>query len=426
MEKIRTPIIPLPYSSKDTSFKDELMVDIDNSDLIIKANNKESKLSDMAIRKLAADGFIHTYIYGFDINILSEDSEESVSYTDGCIGYTPLKINNEGTVEYGSWYTDITNFFGVRPCIVKDGEVVCYLDPKDNSRTIDGQAVDLTNKEIGNVMIEFKKRYYKFTATSTTLSFRVANYKIDDDYICDAFMSSTGMTELDKMYIAAYDSYNDNGILRSLPNHEASTFTIDTLMTAIENTEFGIYQNFNYAKFMYLVGLTWLVTKNRDSQYSIGYGRVDNTDTIDNHISKELFEWDGTNLTVFGIHNLWGNIPIITDGLVLYNNKIYYKIDGMSTDIQDYTYLCDFSSTEGWIDKYLVYKNSILIPGKVGSTASNSSFGTYFDSNTYVPDTMYYLLTSNGITSKILTSVSWMRFHNSNNINYGSRLTLTM
>lgn len=69
-----------------------------------------------------------------------------------CCSYADDAVNM--AVGSSEWDT----FFGHKPCLFKNGEVVKYLNPNDYTKDVDGNDVDITSGDAGDVMIEFPLR----------------------------------------------------------------------------------------------------------------------------------------------------------------------------------------------------------------------------------------------------------------------------
>lgn len=327
-------LIPLDYEEKRFATNNELLIDKQTQDLYaIDNNGKLISFYDEYLSKLEKDEVItkHT-IYGIKINMNNPDSEGSVVYTNDSKKFTPLSVDlSTGECDYGSWKDIITEFFGVRPCIFSN-VVEAYLDPNDYTKTIDGE--DASNYN-GNVMIEFKKRYYKFYVEGDSLCFKVSDGKVDDTYIQDAFLiDSDGVDTInDYMYISAYAaSKDDQGKIRSVSGVEPYIpFTeLSDLLTEIEVED--RYTVLGYTKYLYILGLSWLVSRSLDSSI-FGNGQdIFTSGVLDN---KGLFYgvYNGPN-KIFGIENLFIGLPLLCAGITSNSGNIYMAKHGPYSTIQ--------------------------------------------------------------------------------------------
>jgi hypothetical protein len=163
--------------------------------------------------------------YGISIDMTNTDPTSAVTYIDDAVDFTPLSVDlTTGVCDYGSWEDIITNIFGCKPCLWKDGSRTDYLNPNDYTLKADGTEADITSGDEGDVMVEFKKCWYKFSyiytsSTDIRLTFEIANYnRSKDGFVTAAFKSEDGKaSDVNYFYYGAYNGYMDSDSkLRSL------------------------------------------------------------------------------------------------------------------------------------------------------------------------------------------------------------------
>lgn len=186
---------------------------------------------------------------------------------------------------------------------------------------------------MGQVMIKFKKNYYKMMTKGNKLQIRIANYRADSEYISDAFKSDT---DKDCMYIAAYPASKrgDN----PLGSSSSDTPITDTLVNLRELRDEN-YELYAYDKYKYLYCLLAILTKSLDFNKKIGTGAsVDLPNGTMN--TAGLFYGDSDpnhGNKVLGIENLWSRLGTLTEGIIKNNDILYYKSHtGFTEDIRDY------------------------------------------------------------------------------------------
>ena len=136
------------------------------------------------------------HVYGFCLDMTETDPSTAMTYTDEAVGFVPLVMKQKERCAYGSWKEFIANFVGCRPCaLYEDGTVYRYLDPEDYSKDIDGNPVGIDASsafdEKGrpyNIMVEFKHCWYRMNTKNGKFYFQVANYKVNEYFIDDAFL----------------------------------------------------------------------------------------------------------------------------------------------------------------------------------------------------------------------------------------------
>ena len=261
------------------------------------------------------------HTYGISINMGTSAPNTAVTYTDDAVGFTPLTVSS-GACNYGSWSSIISDEFGCKPCLYYNNARSVYLNPSNYAVNTSGASADITSGNAGDVMVEFKRTWYKFDISGNTLTFQVADYdRSDDGFVSDAFYSMDGNGTLkDYMYYSAYEGYNISNRLRSLSGKTPTrNITIGTARAYCKTigTTFGLE---DWSKRCYILGLLMLVTKARGIQSVIGNGICDsnaaiNTGTMN---TRGLFYGGASNVgcKVFGIENFWGNYYKWCDGLV--------------------------------------------------------------------------------------------------------------
>lgn len=255
------------------------------------------------------------HTYGICIDCSISDPTNAVTYTDDAVGFAALSCATTGACNYGSWESIIDDIFGVKPCLYNNGARTTYLNKNNYAQDTSGSVVTITGGS-GDIMVEFKKCWYKYSFSGTKLYFQVADYdRSSDGFITDAFRSEDGNdSEVDYFYYGAYEGYNESNKLRSY-----SGKTVTASVTFANYIDYAHATNAKYTietlyKRMYILGLLQLVTKSRDGQATVGYGRVNSnssgiaTGTMN---TKGLFygrrDVYTEGVKVFGIENFWGN-----------------------------------------------------------------------------------------------------------------------
>ena len=359
-----------------------------------------------------------TIIYGIAINQDNTDPTTAVSYTNDAVGFTPLSCNaSTGVCNYGSWKDIITNVFGCRPCLVKDGVRTVYLNPDNYAQDINGSPVDITSGNAGDVMIEFKKCWYRYREDGNTLYFEISNTQ-QSGFVTTAFTSEDGNgRDVDYFYYSAYEGYVDeNNKLRSLSGKTPTNDTHSNYNSYASNNGSG-YTIECFAKRIYILGLLMLVTKSRDGQAKIGSGKSSHNGNLNTGTMNTKGLFYGKNdisdgIKCFGIEHMWGNYAKTINGLVsggyhtslyvklyspyatglniseVYQNSIKYKYSYIVTDIYcKFLYiilkqkvyengsiilpsLIQEDETKGWCDSFNLPDN----PGGVYVTGGSSAF----------------------------------------------------
>lgn len=341
------------------------------------------------------DYMVPQVIYGIKIDPSNPDPNTSVTYTDNAAGFIPLYVNQTtGKCNYGSWKTIISDFLGIKPCLVKkNGTVISYLNPDNYNQNIDGNNVDIESGEFGQVMVRFKHVYYKFSMDGNKIWFQISNKKSDNTWIDTAFAAEDGIgTPKNEMFVGSYEPSLVNNTLQSLSNklspQKLSFEQIESL------SEFGVFHMINIAKKQFITFLGYLVTKSIDLESKIGKGNISNSLIKSGTMNdKGLFYGKSTNnegVKLFGIENLWGNQLKCMHGIV---QKILFVLNDETglTDPEQHIFIKKFypynniedfddcgkiiENQAGYISSIKFLNDSIYIPDRL-----NGSSTTYFKS----------------------------------------------
>lgn len=380
---IRTPIVLASAENIRSATPLEPLYDEENKDIIIKNKDGYTNTSvyKTFVDRMDKEGYMtsngfnslkNKKIYGFTIDFSEQDPSDAVTYTNACSDFEPISFNEDGSCNYSNWYSIIKNFFGVTPCIVSstgtDRKVLKDVDyTKRNNENADD--ADIESGESGDVMVRFSKKYYKLeTSDEGILSFKVANYKPDESYVCDAFISENEYGYVSEyMYVSAYEGSILDGKLRSLSNREPASFKdIKNISTN------GNFVPININKYVYVQCLIWLLTKNCNTRSLFLYDK--NSEKTGSMNKTDLFYKSENGYKVFGIENFLSTDSFIKGALISTDN-IKYKIDGNYDDIEHYKIIAGLEpALTGYISEMASYNNGLLIPTKVDGT-SNGPIG---------------------------------------------------
>ena len=299
--------------------------------------------------------------YGIKIDTTNTSPADAVTYTDDAIGFTPLSVNQStGACNYGSWGEQdfIENFLGCRPCLYKNGARVGYLNPNDYSKFTNGTTADITSGSAGDVMVEFKKLWYKFSKVDSDIYFQIADYdRSEDGFVTTAFTSEDDGHDVDYMYYGAYEGCLDGNKWRSLSD-KRSTLNINHADTRTYCKNNGIkYGMENWAKRWYILGLLMLVCKGRDMSSTIGQGCWQQSSeshavSTGSMNSRGLFYGRSIyteGVKCFGIENMWGNYWNCIDGVVSAGDALLFKGTAPYNDAgSGYTSVSDWFTRNSW------------------------------------------------------------------------------
>lgn len=320
-----------------------------------------------------------------------DGSPGAVEYYDDCFGFIEASGSDLGDWANTKLYQD---YF--KPCVIApgDGAPKYYLQKDNRTLQEDGSAAVLTGAD-GDVMIQVKKLYGKFTKSGNKLKISVSNVKEDDTWLC---FTDFGNGEEEYAYRGAYKAGVLSGattVMRSVSGvAPLVSITRATGRTYATNRGDGYHQNNFYLLLLWQV-MYLLMYKNRDSQTCLGQGRSlsSNTAAANTGWSNEKpFCWGdqgGVNGVVFlGVEDFYGNVWEWVDGCCLVSQvyKMTKNPDNYNDTGDDYEYSqasgCTASANN---DKYITKVQGTNEAGFLPA-ASGGSSSTYWCDNMWTAD----------------------------------------
>ena len=314
-----------------------------------------------------------TGTYTAVIDLTNSNPETCITYADDAIGMT------KGSSDWDSKAI----FKDIKPCLLKNGKVVYYLNKNNFNVKEDGvNASDLTGGD-GDVMIEFPKFAYKIVTdeTNNTLTVSVSNdaqvINSDSNYCYYAF-SDEVEGDCSKFYYSAYQgSLDSNGNLASVSGAApAVNKTISAFNTLATNKGTG-YSIVSFYQLTAIQCLYIIKYGNLNGQAALGRG-LTNASAAINTGGTESLGMNYGNLSVgtshiklFGIEDFWGNV---WDWIIGMTTDSSWNLVSKFPDGDESTYPTGLTTNfSGYINK--VFGNNQV--GFVGKTYTGSS-STYF------------------------------------------------
>lgn len=246
-------------------------------------------------------------ILGVAIDETNPNPETAVTYTDDAVGMIPAS-------------QEFMDFFAVKPCVFKNGQVQYYLNPNDYTKKEDGSNADITTGNDGDVMVEIPRLGYNFNRVGDVLSVQLTNNPNNPDFCYLAH--SRGDVVKDKLYVGAYLGSEGGGKLRSLSGKSVARNKKIGAFRVIAQANGKGYDLMAFYPLTLLQCMYLIMYKNLDSQTALGKGYVGS-----NRVNART---GGSNLNgmnygettgkvqnkLFGIEDFWGNLSCIIDGVV--------------------------------------------------------------------------------------------------------------
>lgn len=314
----------------------------------------------------------------FKIDLNNNNHSTSVTYADDALN---LSVASE------KWDT----FFGHRPCLFKDGQVVGYLNPNNYSEFEDGSSADITTGNSGDVMVEFPRRGLKIEKNDLT---NIVTVSMTDEVNADGFeylAHSIGDENRDFFYIGAYlGNYGGTGI-QSLSGKIKSSpvgYTPNVLYAEAQKRGAG-YELLGFYQMVYLQAMFIMKYKSVDSATTIGYGADSTTNYYNGRTNTYGMDYGNVlmgsttvsssayTVKLFGIEDLWGRVfycisgyMVTTNGDIMVSNSDF-NCSGLENGIG--TKVGNMSDVEGTT---LGYMHNIFGNTKSGFLSSKNSYAT--------------------------------------------------
>ena len=261
-------------------------------------------------------------VYGvkLDKNILTAGEWES--YTDDASNFDGAYMDFENDTFVDNGWLDRWPYNEIRPCILKDGHVVGYLNPNDYSLFEDGTSANIYNHNYGDVMIEIPKIYYKLSTDDNYIYVQISK-KPREGFTDRAFWHNGHNN--DKIYVAAYlagDVYirdygfysNSDTLLNNYYSISYTNFYSYKQKLNSPNMEFLPFNVLTLLQCLYII-----MFKSTDSQKSLGMGRgsIKSSYRTGNANDKGMYygkNQTDTALKCFGMEDLYGVRNTIVTG----------------------------------------------------------------------------------------------------------------
>ena len=358
--------------------------------------------------------FITEKKYGFRIDKNNSDPDTRVEYLYDAIGMTPAKMTydettHKGTFSYGSW-GNIWFIKNNRPVKLNfNGTVEAELNPNDYWKTVDGLDSELETSTNCNFMSEIPIVYVKRWEDENYNYVVVCAKQYDEDYF--AYANTNKYGNIKPLYAPMFEGYKDsNNVLRSIAGVDPlnNTTTSNEVIYANNiNTAGSVtgWQIEDIAKHELISDLLTLISKNTNCQAIFGNGAcntstrvftgynevVTGTKTVKSDCGQFCGYNDDTHhVSVFHIQDFWGNRWDKCLGLVISNNKYYYK---MTPENIGYIYTSSISDykKKGYTIAKNYNGNDITLP-PLGGYIKNQSTGIFgnLPNATGASDSTYY------------------------------------
>ncbi|MBQ8468683.1 MAG: hypothetical protein IJ542_02885 [Clostridia bacterium] len=288
-----------------------------------------------------------------------------VAYGEDASEMTPAKIQfaTNGSLGPGT-FVDSSNWMSkwpfneIKPCLMKNAEVVGYLNPNNFAEFENGTAADITS---GNyeVMIQFPKIYWKieedWDGLTTITTTKRANIKVSvsnmprEGFVCHSHTKQG--QEYDYVYVSAYESHIENGKVYScsgkLPTSDLNHVQVLEQWSTLMDSQYTTL-DYHFTTYIHILVLLLFGELYGLDYFGNGWvnqlgtlSKVENSGALN---SKGMFYGDNSSgrdaqgnpnqggITtihnkLFGLENLWGHSKTYCDGILWNENRNYLIID---------------------------------------------------------------------------------------------------
>ena len=277
-------------------------------------------------------------VYGVFFDNSVKTSKLWAKYTEEAIGMTGAYTKSSTNEFFDNGWLKRWPYSEIKPCIIKNGKVRCYLDPQDYSKTIDGQPSQHDDVSQGNVMIEIPKVYYSISKDKNKdVTVKISNAK-HEGFECLAHTYKG--KEFDKIYVSAYPVNHDN--VATIGPHSNKGLVISKTYCATSYTKaynevkqfYGDgWEMMPYNTLVLLQCLFIIMFKSSNSQESLGQGRTSQPISTVCGCQDQMGMFcggiDDINIPIkfFGLEDFYGFRGLITPGLYCTSEKKIKFID---------------------------------------------------------------------------------------------------
>ena len=323
------------------------------------------------------------------------EGQYRVKYGGDCANWqhATMDLSDTGAIIDNGGILNKWPFSLIKPCLVKDGSIIGYLDPNNYYKFENGADADITNSQY-EVMVEFPKIYYKieqdWDGVGTVANCTKADVKISisnvakEGYVC--YAHTLKGKEYDSIYVSAYENYFQSNVFHCESDYTRSTTT--TIYHSDAQSQLPLQKGEQYTTFSYHVStmlqiLSLLLFKDYGGFYVYGTSYFNKstylnlpTGTANTRGMFYSLTSIGSNaIKLFGLENILGNSHLIVDGLLSTNNNEYLIYDPTNPDckLEDYT---------GANFKKIAFDSYTAYPGYLVRCSADTEYG-------FLPVTLY-------------------------------------
>ena len=307
-------------------------------------------------------------VYTVQIDQSNSNPETCCTYADDAAGMT------KGSSE---WDT----IFGYRPCIMKDGVVVGYLNPDNFAQYEDGSAAPI-EEEGYDVMIEFPRRGLNISTSGDIVTISLTNETDSENF--GYYAHKRGSTSKNYFYYGAYAAYISSSKVYSSSGKTPTRSTSLTNFISYAQSRGSGYEIIGFYQWTYILALYVLKYGNLNSQAALGQGYTGGSSAQTTGVcNTKGMNYGNTSsstdrVKLFGIEDMWGNIWQWMCGLYCAGNTCYTTTNNFGTNTSSsYWENTSISTPTYGTDGYITKIQGTTLGGFIPQGFSGSST-TYF------------------------------------------------
>lgn len=314
---------------------------------VVETTRNQYSTSPLVISGLENDSIYYVSVFPVSTkNAINTDANQIVSATPKATSIWTVKIDQKnsnpltcctyaddavGMTKGSSEWDDI---FGYKPCIMKEGSVVGYLNPNDFTKYVEGSDAPISDTNY-DVMIEFPRMGLNISTDSND----VITISLTDDTSSSEFgylAHKRGSVQKDSFYLGAYDTHSyshSNSNISPTVDISIGDFIYHAHRKGTGYEIMGFYQ------WTYIQALYVMKYGNLNSQQALGKGYIGGstaqtsgaTDTKGMCYGNPNSVSDRVKL--FGLEDAWGNVSQFICGLYSDNSRnLLTTTDNFGTD----------------------------------------------------------------------------------------------
>lgn len=325
---------------------------------------------------------MNNYItYGIRIDTTNNHSKDALIYIKN--------TDSENMYKSSPKWNRLPLYKEIKPCLMKNGKVIIYLNPNNYSEDLDGNQIDIYSGEAGDVMIEFPKGGYKFVHNDKYIDIYLTNNPKAEGFVYHSF-SYKEEGDCEHFYISAYLGSIKDNILYSM---SAVQPTVSVSLNDFRNYAQAKGAGYNPIGFFQILWLQLLYIMkygnlNASTCAGLGYVAASERDLTGKTDKKGLY-WGIVNnpiehIKLFGIEDLYGNCLTLTDGFYCDNDYVIHTTypgygQGFNGIGEGYKFITPTNLdryAHGFVNEAF-YTNEVGFTIKSGSDESPGFFGSH-------------------------------------------------